>query len=198
MEPHVYAPSSLWTRRSTYGWTAHVSGMPRAPALYAVLVECSGLGWGHQLPLDVAAIWADQGRNLLVFINNDAARASLAKSFTRKEEGAAITFSAVQEEDRLRVCRPPVTLRTVQVGVTSARFYVWKVGACRCRTGPLSTRWASPVSLEVGSVGVQGFISGHVVSRRRSSGPGAPSCTGSLNLTPPLFPPKGKESSQRA
>ena len=44
-----------------------------------------------------------QGRDLLVFIDNDAARASLAKSFTRKEEGAAITFSAVQEEERLRV-----------------------------------------------------------------------------------------------
>ena len=38
-----------------------------------------------------------------MFIDNDAARASLAKSFTRKEEGAAITFSAVQEEERLRV-----------------------------------------------------------------------------------------------
>ena len=36
----------------------------------------------------------------MIFIDNDAARASLAKSFTRKEKGARIEFEAVEEEER--------------------------------------------------------------------------------------------------
>ena len=36
-------------------------------------------------------------------IDNDAARASLARSFTRKEEGAAIVFQAVEAEERLNI-----------------------------------------------------------------------------------------------
>ena len=39
----------------------------------------------------------------MIFIDNDAARASLAKSFTRKEEGARIVFEAVEAEERLDV-----------------------------------------------------------------------------------------------
>ena len=41
--------------------------------------------------------------DLMIFIDNDADRASLAKSFTRKEEGARIVFEAVEEEERLDV-----------------------------------------------------------------------------------------------
>ena len=36
-----------------------------------------------------------------MFIDNDAARASLAKSFTRKEEGARIVHEAVHLEEQL-------------------------------------------------------------------------------------------------
>ena len=44
-----------------------------------------------------------RGTDLLVFIDNDAARASLAKSFTRKEEGARIVHEAVHLEEQLDV-----------------------------------------------------------------------------------------------
>ena len=42
-------------------------------------------------------LWAPyvKGTDLLTFIDNDAARASLAKSFTRKEEGARIVYDSV-------------------------------------------------------------------------------------------------------
>ena len=50
-------------------------------------------------------LWAPdvKGTNLLTFIDNDAARASLAKSFTRKEEGARIVYDAVSIEESLDV-----------------------------------------------------------------------------------------------
>ena len=44
-----------------------------------------------------------RGTDLLVFIDNDAARASLAKSFTRKEEGARVVHEAVHLEEQLDV-----------------------------------------------------------------------------------------------
>ena len=50
-------------------------------------------------------LWASyvKGTNLLTFIDNDAARASLAKSFTRKEEGARIVYDSVSMEENLDV-----------------------------------------------------------------------------------------------
>ena len=50
-------------------------------------------------------LWASyvKGTNLLTFIDNDAARASLAKSFTRKEEGARIVYDSVSMEESLDV-----------------------------------------------------------------------------------------------
>ena len=88
------------------------------------------LAWGFELPRAEGKKWAERvGKqqlvfecellpylislqlwgtllkacDLMIFIDNDAARASLAKSFTRKEEGARIVFEAVEEEERLDV-----------------------------------------------------------------------------------------------
>ena len=65
-----------------------------------LVFECELLPYFISLQL-----WGRFLRNsdLLVFIDNDAARASLARSFTRKEEGAAIVFQAVGAEERLSI-----------------------------------------------------------------------------------------------
>ena len=65
-----------------------------------LVFECELLPYFISLQL-----WGRFLRNsdLLVFIDNDAARASLARSFTRKEEGAAIVFQAVEAEERLSI-----------------------------------------------------------------------------------------------
>ena len=88
------------------------------------------MAWGYSLPLNKAKAWASRvgkqqlvyecellpyfislqlwapllkGCEVLTFIDNDAARTSLAKSFTRKEEGARIVYDAVDLEESLDV-----------------------------------------------------------------------------------------------
>ena len=80
----------------------------------ATLSPMSAKKWAHrvgkqQLVVECELLpyqlWSTllRGTDLLVFIDNDAARASLAKSFTRKEEGALIVHEAVHLEEQLDV-----------------------------------------------------------------------------------------------
>ena len=87
-------------------------------------------------------LWSEllRGCDLLIFIDNDAARASLAKSFTRKEEGARIVFAAVEEEERLDVqaffMRVP-TFSNIADGPSRGDFSViFKMGGRRVALPP--------------------------------------------------------------
>ena len=122
------------------------------------------MAWGCTLPADKARKWAARvgkqqlvyecellpylislqlwasyvkGTNLLTFIDNDAARASLAKSFTRKEEGARIVYDAVSIEESLDVqaffCRVP-TSSNIADGPSRGDFsLIEKLGGRRVR-----------------------------------------------------------------
>ena len=95
-----------------------------------LFIEGKPLAWGYTLPADKAKTWTARvgkhqlvyecellpylislqlwapyvkGTDLVTFIDNDTARASLAKSFTRKEEGARIVYDSVSMEEGLDV-----------------------------------------------------------------------------------------------
>ena len=125
------------------------------------------LAWGSELPKPDAKRWSQRvgkqqlvfecellpyltslqlwstllhGCDLLIFIDNDAARASLAKSFTRKEEGARIVFAAVEEEERLDVqaffMRVP-TASNIADGPSRGDFsLIFKIGGRRVDLPP--------------------------------------------------------------
>ena len=65
-----------------------------------LVFECELLPYLLSLQLWSALL---RSKDMLVCIDNDAARASLAKSFKRKEEGARIVHEGVEMEEKLDV-----------------------------------------------------------------------------------------------
>ena len=155
------------------------------------------LAWGFELPREDGKRWAERvgkqqlvfecellpyliflqlwgallkGCDLMIFIDNDAARASLAKSSTRKEEGARIVFKAVEAEERLDVqaffMRAPAA-SNIADGPSRGDFsVVLRMGGRRVDLPPMQSSWPWASSSKRGGCVRGSIIEIHLVSRR--------------------------------